>query len=90
MIDTFLENAYKLDRKLMLDRNELAAYLPDHDLQVVKLYRAIRPQSSVVFNAGSYLYFERAAMRSMYEAGKAAATDWLTRGPVLDDRQREG
>ena len=42
LADTFLENAYNIDRKLLLDRNELAAHRGDPNLRVVELFRAIR------------------------------------------------
>lgn len=88
LADTFLENAYCIDRKLLLDRNELADRLKDDDLTVVQLFRAIRPDSSEIFNAGSYLYFERHALKKMYEAGQRAARRWLSVGPELDSRRR--
>jgi predicted acylesterase/phospholipase RssA len=86
VVDTFLENAYTNDRKLLLDRNALADRLEDDDLVRVELFRAIRPRSGSTFNAGSYLYFEREALLSMHEAGVKAARDWLDRGPELDSR----
>jgi NTE family protein len=86
LADAFLENAYNTDRKLLLERNRLAEVSPSHHLRVVDLYDAIRPASSSVFDAGSYLYFEPEAMTSMYLAGKEAARAWLNRGPVLDTR----
>lgn len=85
LADAFLENAYVADRKLLLERNALAAKLPD-ELQVVDLYRPIRPTSSRTFNAGSYLFFEREPMLRMYEAGIASARAWLARGPEQDER----
>jgi len=89
LVDTFLENGYNIDRKLLLDRNELAARLGDPDLRVVELFRAIRPETSALFNAGSYLYFEKKALLAMYEAGQEAARDWLARGPSVDRREVE-
>lgn len=86
LVDTFLENAYRADRKLLLDRNELASRFGDNDLSVVELYRAIRPISENLFNAGSYLFFEREALAAMFESGKEAARQWLRRGPRLDSR----
>jgi len=84
---TVLENAYNLDRRLLLDRNALARAQGNGDAErrVIELFRAVRPQASSTFNAGSYLFFEREAMRRMYEAGKRAAWEWLERGPELDD-----
>lgn len=88
LVDTFLENAYNVDRKLLLTRNEVAHHSPDEGLQVVDLYMPIRPQSTVLFDAGSYLYFQRDALISMYRAGQRAARRWLARGPLFDDRMR--
>jgi predicted acylesterase/phospholipase RssA len=86
LADTFLENAYAIDRKLLLDRNELAARHSEEELTVVELFRAIRPESSELFDAGSYYYFERRALQAMFEAGQAAARRWLETGPQLDSR----
>ena len=86
LADTFLENAYNTDRKLLLDRNAIAAQHGDPDLRQVDLFRAIRPQPSGHFDAGSYLFFERTAMLAMYEEGRVAAKAWLERGPELDGR----
>jgi NTE family protein len=80
LADTYLENAYQLDRKLLLDRNALASRLPERKLAVVELFDAIRPKSGYVFNAGSYVYFERNVMTKMYDAGKEAAATWLQGG----------
>ena len=88
LADAFLENAYNTDRKLLLERNLLAAKLPERGLAVVQLFEAIRPESSRTFNAGSYLYFEADALMRMYEAGRAAARAWLARGPSLDTHPR--
>jgi predicted acylesterase/phospholipase RssA len=90
LADGFLENAYNNDRKLLLDRNALAKRLPDEGLHAVDLFRAIRPASSRVFNAGSYLFFEERALIKMYEAGQRAARAWLDDGPQLDHRGAEG
>lgn len=84
--DALLENAYNIDRKLLLDRNALAARLGDTDLAVVDLYRAIRPHGDEPFDAGSYLYFERGALLAMYEAGRQAAKRWLSLGPRIQTR----
>ena len=86
LADTFLENQYNIDRKLLLDRNEIAAQHAVADLRVVELYRAIRPETSALFNAGSYLYFEKKALLAMHEAGQQAARDWLAAGRQLDGR----
>ncbi len=89
LADTFLENAYNTDRKLLLDRNAIAAQHGDPDLRQVELFRAIRPPPSGHFDAGSYLYFERGAMLAMYEEGRQAARTWLERGPLRDGRNLE-
>jgi predicted acylesterase/phospholipase RssA len=91
LADSFLENAYSVDRKLLLVRNELAALKGEGDAagRVVELFRSIRPESSRTFNAGSYLYFEPKAMTEMYEAGKRAAQHWLEHGPLIDSRDQE-
>jgi hypothetical protein len=56
-------------------------------LTAVDLFRAIRPESSELFDAGSYYFFERKPMEAMYEAGQAAARSWLEAGPALDSRE---
>ncbi len=89
LADAFLENAYNTDRKLLIERNRLAASNPERNLAVVDLFAAIRPVSSRTFNAGSYLYFERHALLRMYEAGRAAARSWLAAGPLLDTSPRD-
>jgi len=82
-VDSLLENAYNVDRKLLLERNRLAALDPG-TYRAVKLYEAVRPARDGVFNAGSYLYFDRAVLHQMYEAGLRAAEVWLEAGPRLD------
>lgn len=86
LADAFLENAYNSDRKLLLERNKLASLMPELGFSVVELYDAIRPLPGFEFVAGSYLYFDEAVLRSMYEAGRAAARAWLAAGPRVDDR----
>ncbi len=83
-VDSFLENAYNVDRKLLLDRNRLAEG-SDGRYREVKLYEAVRPaRDGQCFNAGSYLYFERSVLAAMQAAGRKAAGAWLTRGPRVD------
>ncbi len=90
LADAFLENAYNIDRKLLLDRNALARRSKeDPGLAVVELFRAIRPGSSTLFDAGSYLYFEPRMLREMHDAGEHAARAWLDQGPEIDSRERE-
>ncbi|MBI5610884.1 MAG: patatin-like phospholipase family protein [Deltaproteobacteria bacterium] len=89
LADSFLENAYNTDRKLLLDRNELARRHGDPNLREIELLRAIRPDEAEPFDAGSYLYFERHAMLAMYTAGQRAAERWLARGAEVDGRNLE-
>lgn len=86
LADSFLENAYNIDRKLLLDRNELARRHGDPSLKQVELFAAVRPDDATHFDAGSYLYFERAKLLAMYHAGRRAAERWLARGPEVDKR----
>jgi NTE family protein len=86
LADAFLENAYNVDRKLLLLGNDLAEARPELGLADIDLFEPIRPLSSRVFDAGSYLYFGRDVLMRMYEAGKDAAQRWLARGPRRDVR----
>lgn len=82
--DSVLENAYNVDRMLLLERNRLAR-LDGSPYREVKLYEALRPaHDRAVFSAGSYLNFQRSTMAAMYRAGQRAATDWLAQGPPID------
>lgn len=82
--DSFLENAYNVDRMLLLERNRLS-HLDGSPYREVKLYEALRPgHDRAVFSAGSYLNFQRSTMAAMYRAGQRAATDWLAQGPPVD------
>jgi predicted acylesterase/phospholipase RssA len=83
MVDSLLENAYNVDRKLLLERNRLA-HLDGSMLREVTLYDVVRPARDACFNAGSYLYFERGVLAAMHAAGKRAATAWLADGPRVD------
>jgi predicted acylesterase/phospholipase RssA len=83
VVDSLLENAYNVDRKLLLERNRLAQL--DHSpYRAVTLYDAVRPARDAVFNAGSYLYFERGILAVMQTAGRRAANAWLAAGPRID------
>lgn len=82
-VDSLLENAYNVDRKLLLERNRLATIDPG-TYRAVRLYEAVRPSRDGLFNAGSYLYFERSLLAAMHAAGVKAAEAWLARGPVVD------
>jgi NTE family protein len=84
-VDSFLDNAYNVDRKLLLERNRLARLqAASAPYRAVTLYEAVRPERAGCFNAGSYLYFERQVLDSMYESGLRAATKWLAAGPLID------
>jgi len=83
MVDTLLENAYNVDRKLLLERNRLA-HLDRSQYRAVKLYDAVRPARDACFNAGSYLFFERGVLAAMQAAGRRSATAWLAAGPRVD------
>lgn len=89
LADTFLENAYNIDRKLLLNSNAIARSASESEYREVTLFKAIRPASSKLFNAGSYLFFERSVLLSMYHAGQIAAKKWLARGPELDGRNQD-
>jgi predicted acylesterase/phospholipase RssA len=83
-VDSFLENAYNIDRKLLLERNRVTR-LQGGPYRDVILYEAVRPVRDACFNAGSYLYFERRILSAMHQAGRRAAGAWLARGPRIDD-----
>jgi NTE family protein len=81
-VDSFLENAYNVDRKLLLERNRLARREPGY--RDVTLYEAVRPGRHACFDAGSYLYFDRRVLAGMRTAGRRAAKAWLAAGPRPD------
>lgn len=83
-VDSFLENAYNVDRKLLLERNHLAR-LEKGPYRQVRLYEAVRPARDNTFNAGSYLYFRREVLAKMRDAGRRAASSWLAKGPIVDE-----
>jgi predicted acylesterase/phospholipase RssA len=83
-VDSFLENAYNIDRKLLLERNRVTR-LQGGPYREVTLYEALRPGRDACFNAGSYLYFERHVLSAMHAAGRRAASAWLASGPRIDD-----
>ena len=82
-VDSFLENAYNIDRKLLLERNRVTR-LQGGPYREVILYEAVRPVRAAFFNAGSYLYFERGILGAMHDAGRRAAGSWLAAGPRVD------
>jgi len=83
MVDSLLENAYNVDRKLLLERNRLAQ-LDRSPYRTVTLYEALRPARDAAFNAGSYLYFERSMLAALQAAGRRSASTWLAAGPRVD------
>lgn len=93
-VDCVLENAYNVDRKLLLERNETARH-HDRFYREVSLYMPIRPPRDACFDVGSYLYFERSVLNRMHDAGRHAADAWLQSGPpvdylpTLDDEEEE-
>ncbi|HYD48126.1 MAG TPA: patatin-like phospholipase family protein [Terriglobales bacterium] len=82
-VDGFLDNAYNVDRKLLLERNRLAR-LDKGPYREVVLYEPVRPARENCFNAGSYLYFNRDVLEAMHKAGRRAANAWLKQGPPID------
>ena len=83
-VDTLLENSYLADRKLLLERNRLAALgIPGY--QQVTLYKPIRPGAEVDLDVGAFLYFKLEVLREMREAGRVAADRWLA-DPDPEDR----
>ncbi len=83
-VDSLLENAYNVDRKLMLERNKLA-HSGAGSYREVTLYEAIRPAREGHFDAGSYLYFDRDVMHEFRGAGRRAGSSWLAEGPRVDE-----
>ncbi len=83
-VDSFLANAYNIDRKLLLERNRVAR-LQGGPYRAVTLYEAVQPARDACFSAGSYLYFEHEMLESMYDAGRRAGSAWLAAGPQIDD-----
>lgn len=81
--DTLLENTYNADRKLLLERNQLAGG-SSRRYRALALYEPIRPGTTEVFTAGSYLDFHAPAVEQMAAAGRTAAELWLAAGPPLD------
>jgi predicted acylesterase/phospholipase RssA len=83
-VDSFLENAYNIDRKLLLERNRIAR-LERTPYRHVMLYQPVRPaRDAGCFTPGSYLYFERELLDAMHSAGRRAASSWLAAGPPCD------
>lgn len=87
-VDSFLENAYNVDRKLLLERNRLAG-LEGSAYRAVTLYEPVRPPRDRHFDAGSYLFFEREVLARMRSAGRRATGAWLRAGPRRDQLESE-
>lgn len=81
--DSFLENAYNIDRKLLLERNRLAR-IDQATYRDVRLYEVVRPARDATFTPGSYLFFEHGVIANMHRLGIAAADAWLAAGPPID------
>jgi NTE family protein len=83
-VDSFLENAYNIDRKLLLERNRVAR-LAGGTYRDVTLYEVERPpRDAALFTAGSYHYFEHHVITAMHRLGVQAADAWLAAGPRVD------
>ena len=78
-----MENAYNVDRRLLLERNRLAAVYGG-TYREVTLYEAVHPPRRGKFDAGSYLYFKRRLLADMCAARRRAAGAWLAAGPRID------
>jgi hypothetical protein len=60
-VDSLLENAYNVDRKLLFARNRIARL--EGGYRAVKLYKALRPEPEIC-GPGSYLDFRRVMLES--------------------------
>ena len=81
-VDSLLENAYNVDRKLLFARNRIARL--EGGYRAVKLYKALRPEPEIC-SPGSYLDFRRVMLEKLAAAGRRAADAWLAAGPPEDD-----
>jgi NTE family protein len=81
-VDSLLENAYNVDRKLLFARNHIARL--EGGYRAVKLYKALRPEPESC-GPGSYLDFRRVTLEKLAAAGRRAADAWLAAGPPEDD-----
>jgi NTE family protein len=81
-VDSLLENAYNVDRKLLFARNRIARL--EGGYRAVKLYKALRPEPEIC-SPGSYLDFRRVMLEKLAAAGRRAADAWLSAGPPEDD-----
>lgn len=83
-VDTLLENSYLADRKLLLERNRLAA-LGIEGYQRITLFKPIRPSAELELDVGAFLFFKKDALKALREAGQTAASRWLA-DPEPEDR----
>ncbi len=81
-VDSLLENAYNVDRKLLFARNRIARL--EGGYRAVTLYKALRPEPEIC-SPGSYLDFRRVTLEKLAAAGRRAADAWLAAGPPEDD-----
>ena len=79
-LETLLENAFNVDRKLLLERNRTRG----RGYRRVTLMKPLRPATAAAFSAGSYLHFERDALGAIRAAGRRAACDWLELADLED------
>lgn len=87
LADTFFENTYNVDCKLLIARNLIttpagARALDASDNRKIYLHKAIRPDAAA---ARSYLDFSPESFTTMYEDGRAQATRWLAEGPLFEE-----
>jgi predicted acylesterase/phospholipase RssA len=88
LADTFFENTYNVDCKLLLKRNELSvqesalesANARPKNLRVL-LYKAVRPRFGEV---KSYIDFTPASAELMFKSGRDAAIEWIAQGPAYE------
>jgi NTE family protein len=101
LVDMLLENAYNVDRQLLLARNRIVELTAGQAGPVesadggdggryrkVRLYEAIRPARDAAFDASSLLDFGAARLPHLYRHGQSAAAAWLRNGPREDDDAR--
>ncbi len=87
LADTFFENTYNVDRKLLLTRNLLARQGGviegrESSTRHVTLHKPIRPTLDTV---RSYIDFTTDSVDAMLAAGRAAAEDWIKADCEVDD-----
>lgn len=87
LADTFFENNYNVDCKLLVARNQITSPAAEDKRAVqtnrkVYLHKAIRPLAEGI---ASYLDFSRDSVEKMYQHGRAAAEAWLAAGPAFEE-----